>query len=252
MASSLSRKQIDKLGVRLADQSATAEDHRAFAEFVFRHGRALDVAVLQIAEAVGSAPSARVKTRDTMLDKVRRGTRLSTIQDIAGARVVRAMPLTQQDRIVDAVVQRFPGAKIKDRRREPSHGYRAVHIITTVEDCSVEIQIRTALQDLWAELSERLARRVGRAIRYGEAPDRPGLAIGGMAAADRLRVATFLGPHRDRGSRPDRLLRHRGSAGDCGRASAERAGRRPPHARCDPPCDFRSSRCDWRSERLAL
>lgn len=49
----------------------------------------------------------------------------------------------------------------------PSHGYRAVHVIVDREPVTVEIQIRTALQHLWAELSERLADVVDSSIKYG-------------------------------------------------------------------------------------
>ncbi len=54
-----------------------------------------------------------------------------------------------------------------DRRTNPSHGYRAVHIIVATHGVSVEIQVRTALQDLWAQLSERLADVVDSSIKYG-------------------------------------------------------------------------------------
>jgi hypothetical protein len=54
-----------------------------------------------------------------------------------------------------------------DRRMNSSHGYRAVHVIVMTQGVSVEIQVRTALQDLWAELSERLSDVVDSSIKYG-------------------------------------------------------------------------------------
>jgi len=48
-----------------------------------------------------------------------------------------------------------------------SHGYRAVHLIVTTQGASVEIQVRTSLQHLWAELSERLADVIDSRIKYG-------------------------------------------------------------------------------------
>src|ERR1035437_1163164 len=58
-------------------------------------------------------------------------------------------------------------AVLVDRRKQPSYGYRAVHIIATVQSKPVEIQVRTELQHLWAQLSERLSDARGSAIKYG-------------------------------------------------------------------------------------
>lgn len=63
--------------------------------------------------------------------------------------------------------------KVKDRRAEPSAGYRAVHVVVTVQDVPVEIQVRTARQDEWAQLVEALADKWGRGIRYGDDPEQP-------------------------------------------------------------------------------
>jgi hypothetical protein len=57
-----------------------------------------------------------------------------------------------------------------DRRAETSHGYRAVHVIISLEGVSIEVQVRTLLQHCWADLMERLADRFGRQIRYGGSP----------------------------------------------------------------------------------
>ena len=57
--------------------------------------------------------------------------------------------------------------KIKDRRENPSHGYRAVHVIVFVNGKAVEIQVRTELQHLWAEKSEKLADSFGQEVKYG-------------------------------------------------------------------------------------
>jgi ppGpp synthetase/RelA/SpoT-type nucleotidyltranferase len=72
------------------------------------------------------------------------------------------MGLSEQDHLVSQIAGLFPGAKKVDRRKRPSHGYRAVHLIVSVERRVVEIQVRTAMQDLWAQAMERLADKVGR------------------------------------------------------------------------------------------
>ena len=58
-------------------------------------------------------------------------------------------------------------ARPVDRRRRPSHGYRAVHVIVSQAVKLIEVQIRTSLQHTWAELSEKLADEFGHEIKYG-------------------------------------------------------------------------------------
>jgi ppGpp synthetase/RelA/SpoT-type nucleotidyltranferase len=80
------------------------------------------------------------------------------------------MTLREQNAVVEKIKALFTSAKVIDRRVAPSHGYRAVHVVAAVDDCPVEIQVRTRLQDLWAQIFEKLADRVGREIRYGSRP----------------------------------------------------------------------------------
>lgn len=120
----------------------------------------------------GIEATARLKTTNTIIEKLRRErTRLSEMQDIAGLRIVRDIGLVEQDQLVAGIVGLFPQAKVVDRRKRPSHGYRAVHVVATVDRYIVEIQVRTGMQDLWAQALERLADRAGREIRYGGIPE---------------------------------------------------------------------------------
>jgi ppGpp synthetase/RelA/SpoT-type nucleotidyltranferase len=91
------------------------------------------------------------------------------MQDIAGCRIVVADVLVQ-DPTVEALVGRFGHAKIFDRRQNPSHGYRAVHVIVLHENKSIEIQVRSVLQQMWAELSEKASDVMDPAIKYGGGP----------------------------------------------------------------------------------
>lgn len=59
-----------------------------------------------------------------------------------------------------------------DRRESPSNGYRAVHVVVRHLDLPIEIQVRTALQHVWAELSEKLSDVVDPAVKYGGGPPR--------------------------------------------------------------------------------
>ncbi len=124
---------------------------------------------------MGLEATSRLKTINTIIEKLRREkTRLAEMQDIAGLRIVFEVDLTKQDAIAKRIVDAFPTARVIDRRRSPSHGYRAVHVIATLDEHPVEIQVRTQLQDLWAQAMERLADEAGRGVRYGGAPETRG------------------------------------------------------------------------------
>ena len=135
-----------------------------------------------LAEAVGTRRlyiSARPKTTGTIVEKLRRSPNgpLASIQDLAGFRIVGDITFAQQDDLCAEVMRRFPAdprePASRNRRLEPSHGYRAVHVLVCVDDVNIEIQIRTFAQHLWANLMERLADRFGRQIRYGGEPVPP-------------------------------------------------------------------------------
>jgi hypothetical protein len=117
-----------------------------------------------------------------LLDKLRR-THLSLkdIHDLGGARMVIDGGRLDQERAVERIMRAFgdcpkPPLKI-DRREDPSHGYRAVHVIVYAESTPMEIQVRTKLQDTWAQISEKLGDIWGRGLRYGEGPDQPDAAV---------------------------------------------------------------------------
>lgn len=179
MASSLSRSAIDALGKRLARAVVTDP---VDLQQLFAHQRecieALEQTLKGIAETVQNDPprgvpvhvTHRVKTVETLIDKLRRGTALSRMQDLVGIRVVGDFGLGGQDELMGRLIHRFPGARVDDRRVRPSHGYRAVHVVPKIDGFSVEIQVRTSLQHAWANATEQLADQWGRAIRYGGNP----------------------------------------------------------------------------------
>ncbi len=78
----------------------------------------------------------------------------------------------EQDRFVASLMTDFSVASVTDRRDKPSYGYRAIHLIPTISGKPVEIQVRTALQHLWAELSEKSSDVLDPAIKYGGGPEK--------------------------------------------------------------------------------
>ncbi|XVU27444.1 hypothetical protein ACQPZJ_10520 [Actinoplanes sp. CA-054009] len=130
-------------------------------------------------KGLGLEPTTRLKTTQTLVDKLRRTTGLTIrgIHDIAGARIVLDGGRWKQDQVVARIVEAFPATdkepRVLDRRHEPSFGYRAVHVVLFMGRLPVEVQVRTDLQHRWAEVVENLGDRWGRGLRYGEGIDEP-------------------------------------------------------------------------------
>jgi hypothetical protein len=105
--------------------------------------------------------------------------------------------LAAQDEAKDQISKFYsaPSCRLRevDRRADPRSGYRAVHLIVHVDELPVEIQIRTELQDSWAQIFERLADRWGRGIRYGQEPENPqGIVRSGESTYSRSELVAML------------------------------------------------------------
>lgn len=111
------------------------------------------------------------KSTRSIVEKLRRESiRLTQVQDIAGCRLVVA-DVTEQERVLESMRVVFPSLDVVDRRTSPSHGYRAIHVIVRGFSKQVEVQVRTSLQHLWAELSEKLSDTLDPSIKYGGGPE---------------------------------------------------------------------------------
>ena len=163
-----SKTQIDRLGDRLKKGPAEKSDLIALDTWRRSFGPAYDSVVQTIRDQLKLNPSGRpAKSTNSLVEKLKRESiRLTQVQDIAGCRVVvRNVP--EQDWVAVSLAATFSGASIVDRREITSYGYRAVHIIADVAGKLVEIQVRTELQHMWAELSEKYADIFGSEIKYG-------------------------------------------------------------------------------------
>lgn len=175
MPRSLTSAQIDRLGERLRRGDPPNQvDLETLQRLRLDYDPPMAEVERLLRETLGLQPTSRLKTTGTIIDKLKREkTRLSKMQDIAGLRIVLSKSLPTQDQIADEIQKLIRNSRIVDRRARPSHGYRAVHVTTSVADCPVEIQIRTPLQDQWAQVMEKIADTWGREIRYGGGPANP-------------------------------------------------------------------------------
>lgn len=194
----LTRGAIDRLGERLRQSALLTEDDLAALQALRRqYFEVLSRAEHDVRAIAGSYPvSSRLKTVQTIVEKLRREEkmRLSRMQDIAGIRVVAPMTVRAQDDLAERVRGAFPNGRIVDRRERPSHGYRALHIYVAVDGVPVEIQIRTALQDRWAQIVERLADRWGRDLRYGGQPTGRSSDTDGAARREMWNLVARMSP----------------------------------------------------------
>src|SRR5262245_850816 len=165
---SVSISQINQLGERLRKAESPSEgDLRLLNDYRLSFDQAYQAVVNRIRSLELQVTGRPAKTTYSIVQKLQRErTRLSRMQDIAGCRIVVEGVMAQEETIL-LLRREFPAAKVSDRRLNPSHGYRAVHLIVTIREKPVEIQIRTKLQHLWAEYSEKCADVVDPALKYG-------------------------------------------------------------------------------------
>jgi ppGpp synthetase/RelA/SpoT-type nucleotidyltranferase len=167
----ISKTQIDRLGDRLKAGPHTESDLRLLDDYRRSFGEVYDTVVQTIRQR-GESPTGRLaKSTHSIVEKLRRESiRLTQMQDIAGCRVV-VTGVMEQERVVASLRAAFPGASVIDRRDNPSYGYRAVHIIAEISGKPIEIQVRSSLQHLWAELSEKSSDVLDPTIKYGGGTD---------------------------------------------------------------------------------
>lgn len=164
--------QVDRLGkLRVAESISDAD-----VTLLERYQASLAPLLTETIEEVRSAyeevlaheqfeVTVRNKQLRSIIAKLQREkTRLSSMQDLVGFRIVVRSAIDQEE-----LLQHLPGDdswRIMDRRQHPSHGYRAIHVIRRRSGGGVEVQIRTFLQHQWAELSE-LYDRISPGTKYG-------------------------------------------------------------------------------------
>ncbi|WAC62005.1 RelA/SpoT domain-containing protein [Pseudoxanthomonas sp. SL93] len=162
-----SRTQIDKLGDRLREGLVDAKVLTELEAYRNSFGPAYAHVCERLSELRHEVTGRPAKSTGAIVDKLKRqSSRLSQMQDIAGCRVV-VEDIIQQRRALGAMQVYLDDPQVFDRRSQPSHGYRAIHLVASFDGVKVEVQLRTRLQHLWAEISERLSDVVDPGLKYG-------------------------------------------------------------------------------------
>lgn len=115
---------IERLGKRLRSEGATSEDDlRLMQEYIAEYEDVRAAAVRILQEELGISATSRLKTITTIIEKLKRSkTRLNTMQDIAGLRIVMEPGdgLFEQTELADRIRAVFP-----DHARPVGSGFRA-------------------------------------------------------------------------------------------------------------------------------
>lgn len=192
-----SKGAVDRAGRRLADAHigplALADDrplefHReAFDDYDdfrattavvrdWRHAHAypMQKTSANLRSYVRNVPEAQVSQRlkkfGTIVDKLVRfeGMKLSRMEDIGGCRVVVPDMAASRD-LARRLKKNWTIRRDRDYVTEPKpDGYRARHLTAVKDGRFVEVQIRTVLQDFWANTVERDGRRTGVGLKFGD------------------------------------------------------------------------------------
>lgn len=96
--------------------------------------------------------------------------KLSQMADIGGVRAI----LPNQEaayRIAAHLEETESITKMRDYVANPKRdGYRALHLINRIDGHLIEIQLRTPLQDAWANLVETMSRTAFPGLKFGQGP----------------------------------------------------------------------------------
>jgi putative GTP pyrophosphokinase len=144
----------------------------------------------------------RLKRAPTMIDKLLREPtmKLTQMADIGGCRAL----LPDQGSVYEVAKElrrNWEVQRTRDYAAQPkTSGYRAVHLIVRRKARLIEVQLRTPIQDAWANQVEEDSRRVGRNFKGGE---------GQREVHAYYAVVSELLALRELGAKPDEKLNER-------------------------------------------
>ena len=218
----VSRGEIDRLGRRLRESGAIAPAARElYARFRDSYQHALDEVRGKVDDVVRESDiadwhiSTRLKRLETLVLKLRRKSySLSSFHDIAGCRLV-VPTLSDVRSLLEPLHGAMDVTRFRDYHDGRGDGYRAWHLIIRSSGGQlVELQVRTDLQDEWANTSEKLAFNHDHAIKSGGGPveiRRPLLVLSAWGWALDSRLASVI--EQDQSWNRLRMLLHQTGAG---------------------------------------
>ena len=126
----------------------------------------------QAAQAGLSTSAGHQAQRDAWkAEHARRAAELARLEDIGGCRAVLAGP-GEVAGVLRRIRRRWDVARERNYVEEPkASGYRAVHVIVTRDERRIEVQLRTAGQQQWADAVETYARIFSLPLKDDEGPE---------------------------------------------------------------------------------
>lgn len=171
----ISKSKVDKIGRILAfsegkSDSELEEAYSILNEYRMRYLEPLTKLTLKLREWLAKFShdyyiAQRLKRTPRIIEKLKRLStiRLSQLQDIGGCRIIVENNIIV-DELLDFILQKLSKSKsislvgrptdYREKGRDDS-GYRAVHVIVSVDGEKIEIQLRSNMQHYWAESIER-------------------------------------------------------------------------------------------------
>jgi ppGpp synthetase/RelA/SpoT-type nucleotidyltranferase len=126
-----------------------------------------------VAEAGKPVIAQRLKRVPTIADKLRRepGMKLARMGDIGGVRAV-VPDQTSAYQVASRLRKNWTITRFSDYVAQPkADGYRALHLINRHRGRLIEVQLRTPLQDHWANTVEAFSRTFAPGLKFGAGPD---------------------------------------------------------------------------------
>lgn len=185
-----SNKEITRAGQKLVDPNATAaelaESIKIIENWRVAHAFPMNTFAVnlrrQVLDIDGAIVAQRLKRFDTIRGKIERfpDMKLHRMQDIGGCRVI--VPTIED---IYKVKERLEKSRIRHEAKtpkdyiqdpNPNTGYRGVHLIykyksdknTDYNGLSVEIQIRTKLQHMWATAVETVGMLTDNGLKFNK------------------------------------------------------------------------------------
>lgn len=185
----LTKTMANKAGQRIAEsEEPSTEDIETVERWRAAHLPALEAALDVLCQVTENDPSyvlaGRLKKFPTIVDKLKRDKgdgqhQLKNMGDIAGCRII-VKDLHSQEEMRDRILAlpQFSSDRLRDYVKEPRRsGYSAIHAYGKFEvplldkPLSVEVQIRTVKQHLWATSVEIYDSLMGTRLKFNSSDD---------------------------------------------------------------------------------